>query len=104
MTSKETALSRCFVFCVSLHFFSLYTNFTLSAEHTGIWSRPSPCLLVLVERSFIFSATLCHYTSLATILAAHRSHPWLSARLIVTVRQSRVFLRVEHVSDLEEKS
>lgn len=72
------------LFCLPC-FLSLYADFTLYQPNTqGIWNRPSRCVLLLFEHSFVFSVTLCHCTSMVTILTAHQSHPRLSACLIVT--------------------
>lgn len=68
-------------------------------------SCPSTCVLVLFELSSAFNATLCHYTSMDTVLTAHHSCSRLSTCLIVLVLSAvgftECFLWVERVSALE---
>lgn len=91
--SFSLCLPVCFyLFCVSL-FLSPSVSLTVcmlilllcQPNTQGTESCPSTCVPVLFEHSSVLNATLCHYTSMDTILTAHQSHSWLFACLNVLV-------------------
>lgn len=79
-----------------------HADFTLCQPNTqGTESCPSTCVPVLFEHGSVLSATLCHYTSIDTLLT-EQPHSWLYTYLNILVWSAEgsrpVFLRVERVS------